>query len=230
MTIDFNYNQFMTQWLLLGPGLIDWVTGATHLGLYRNFSTIHIDDMFTPDDAWSTTTHANDYTPTDALRMPPNDVNTAATWSKANNFRLDLLFNGGNATANATPAVADPLLARVPGRTIPPQVSPIRRTSAGSTTPGTTPTSTSAVRRPNYIEAEMQQNIDLGRVGAGRRRARRSRAHLEHGSDDRPARLREPQHARTGWSLRLRQPRAGQRRRGRPAEPRRRDGRQPAEP
>ena len=69
MTIDFNYNQFMTQWLLLGPGLIDWVTGATHLGLYRNYSTIHVDDMFTPDDAWSTTTHANDYNPADALRM-----------------------------------------------------------------------------------------------------------------------------------------------------------------
>ena len=30
LTVGFNYNQYMTQWLLLGPGLIDWVTGATH--------------------------------------------------------------------------------------------------------------------------------------------------------------------------------------------------------
>ena len=112
MTIGFNYNANMTQWLLLGPGLIDWVTGGAHVGLYRNYSTIHVDDMFTPDDAWDTTTHANDYTPADALRMNPVDVDNAATWSKANNFRLDFLFNGGNSTTNdATAPAPDPLLA-----------------------------------------------------------------------------------------------------------------------
>ena len=76
MTINFNYNQYMTQWLLLGPGLIDWVTGATHLGLYRNYSTLHVDDVFTADDTWDTTTHANDYDPADALRMRPVDVDS----------------------------------------------------------------------------------------------------------------------------------------------------------
>ena len=110
MTINFNYNQFMTQWLLLGPGLINWVTGATHLGLYRNYSTLHVDDVFAPDDRWDTTTHANDYNPADALRMRDVDVTAAAAWEKANNYRLDMLFNGGSSPANATPAVADPLL------------------------------------------------------------------------------------------------------------------------
>ena len=110
MTLGFNYNQFLTQWLLLGPSLIDWVTGGTHLGLYRNYSTIHVDDMFTSDDTWSTTTHANNYDPNAALRMRPVDVDNAATWEKSNNFRLDLLFNGGNSSANATTPVADTLL------------------------------------------------------------------------------------------------------------------------
>jgi len=112
MTIGFNYNANMTQWLLLGPGLIDWVTGGAHLGLYRNYSTIHVDDMFTSDDAWDITTHANNYDPTAALRMTPVDVDAAAAWEKANNFRLDFLFNGGNATTNNVDApTADPLLA-----------------------------------------------------------------------------------------------------------------------
>ena len=112
LTVGFNYNQYMTQWLLLGPGLIDWVTGAAHVGLYRNYSTVHIDDMFTADDTWDTTTHANNYDPAAALKMRPVDVDNEATWSRTNNFRLDNLFNGGNAlTNNATTPAPDPLLA-----------------------------------------------------------------------------------------------------------------------
>ena len=113
LTVNFNYNQNMTQWLLLAPGLIDWVTTAAHLGLYRNYSTIHVDDIFTADDAWSTTTHANDYTPANAIRMRPVDVDAAAAWEKANNFRLDMLFNGGNSTTNlaTSPGAVDTLLA-----------------------------------------------------------------------------------------------------------------------
>ena len=110
LTIGVNYNLNQTQWLLLGPGLIDWVTGGTHLGLYRNYATIHIDDVFTPDDAWSTTTHANNFDPAAALRMTPTDVTTAATWSHNNNFRLDLLFNWAGTDAAQADTGPDPLL------------------------------------------------------------------------------------------------------------------------
>ena len=44
MTIGFNYNANQSQWLMLGPGLIDWVTAGAHLGLYRNYATLHVDD------------------------------------------------------------------------------------------------------------------------------------------------------------------------------------------
>ena len=44
LSFDYNANQF--QWLLLAPGLINWVTQNTHLGLYRNYFGQDIDDNF----------------------------------------------------------------------------------------------------------------------------------------------------------------------------------------
>ena len=41
------------QWLLLAPGLINWVTQDTHLGLYRNYFGQDIDDIFIADNEWS---------------------------------------------------------------------------------------------------------------------------------------------------------------------------------
>jgi len=84
-----------------------------------------IDDTFTPDNAWSTTLHDNDYSDAGSLRMGPADVVTAADWSIANNFRMDQLFNFGGSVeyqncelglpADTCPAgktsIADPLLA-----------------------------------------------------------------------------------------------------------------------
>ena len=36
LALNFDYNASQLQWLLLAPGLINWVTQDTHLGLYRN--------------------------------------------------------------------------------------------------------------------------------------------------------------------------------------------------
>ncbi|HEY3941542.1 MAG TPA: hypothetical protein VGL60_03580, partial [Acidimicrobiales bacterium] len=54
MTLDFNYNATDIQWLILGPALIDWVTGGVHLGLYRNYIGQDVDDVFISDNQWST--------------------------------------------------------------------------------------------------------------------------------------------------------------------------------
>ena len=51
--LNFNYNATQLQWLLLAPGLIDWVTQDTHLGLYRNYFGQDIDDVFIADNEWS---------------------------------------------------------------------------------------------------------------------------------------------------------------------------------
>jgi hypothetical protein len=95
LSITFDYNENFTSWLLLAPSLIDWVTDGTHLGLTRNYVETDIDDTFTPDNAWDTTTHSNDYSDADSLRMSASDVVNAAQWSEANGFRMDQLFNGG---------------------------------------------------------------------------------------------------------------------------------------
>ena len=49
----------------------------------------------------STATHSTDFDPADALREVPADVATAAAWSKANAFRIDMLFNCGGSVAVA---------------------------------------------------------------------------------------------------------------------------------
>ena len=81
LSLYFDYNAAQLQWLLLAPGLINWVTQGTHLGLDRNYVEMDIDDTFTPDNAWSTTVHDNDYSDADSQRMDPQDVITAADWS-----------------------------------------------------------------------------------------------------------------------------------------------------
>ena len=116
----FDYNAAQLQWEIMAPSLISWVTNNAHLGLDRNYISMDIDDTFTPDNAWSTTLHDNDYSDANSLRMSPADVIYAANWSKANNFRMDQLYNGGGSVEyqggllalpgdNAGP---DPLLAQ----------------------------------------------------------------------------------------------------------------------
>ena len=160
MTVNFNYNLNMTQWLLLGPGLIDWVTTGAHVGLYRNYSTIHVDDIFTPDDAWSTTTHANDYTAANALRMRPVDVDAAAAWEKANNYRLDMLFNGGSSSANSTTgATPDTLLAEFQ-KTDPATGKPYTQDFGWLNHTWDHAYLDVGCATTNYIEAETQQNTN----------------------------------------------------------------------
>ena len=110
LSLYFDYSSTQLQWLLLAPGLINWVTQGTHLGLDRNYVEMDVDDTFTPDNAWSTTVHDNDYSDADSQRMDAQDVITAADWSDptventpsarpagepTTAFRLDQLFNYG---------------------------------------------------------------------------------------------------------------------------------------
>jgi hypothetical protein len=110
MELSFDYNATQLQWLVLAPGLVNWVTQSTHLGLDRKYVEMDIDDTFTPDNGWSTAVHDNDYSDADSLRMDPTDVITAADWSNPTQentasarpagepstpFRMDQLFNYG---------------------------------------------------------------------------------------------------------------------------------------
>jgi hypothetical protein len=123
------------QWLLLAPGLINWVTQDTHLGLYRNYFGQDIDDTFLSDNQWSTqyqctpaATDPPDFTcppgvannPADTppdVQMSATDVAYVAAWEQSTGIKLNLLFNGIGActapdsteesTANCTGSVTD---------------------------------------------------------------------------------------------------------------------------
>ena len=101
MVQTFNQNQYQLQSELLRHGALNWATRGVYFGDQRNYLETHVDDNFLSDDSWNTTTHSTDYDPTTALREVPADVTTAANWSAANKFRIDMLFNGGGSVAVA---------------------------------------------------------------------------------------------------------------------------------
>jgi len=107
----FNENQYYLQSQLLRHGELDWLTRNTYFGDQRNYLEADIDDNFLSDDTWDTATHSTDFNPADALREVPQDVVTAAQWSKANSFRMDMLFNGGG-SVQAANGGTDPLLSQ----------------------------------------------------------------------------------------------------------------------
>lgn len=125
LALNFDYNAFQLQWLLLSPGLINWVTKDTHLGLYRNYFGQDIDDTFISDNEWSSTfqctpaaTDPPDYTcPAAEQGVPPGsgpgvpadqqmsaaDVAYVTSWEQQTGIKLNLAFNAiGACTAPTT--------------------------------------------------------------------------------------------------------------------------------
>ncbi|MGC1418666.1 MAG: hypothetical protein WA786_00915, partial [Acidimicrobiales bacterium] len=173
LQIDFDYNASLLQWQLLAPGLINWVTQDLHLGLNRNFVEMDIDDTFTPDNAWSTAVHDNDYSDAGSLRMQPADVMTAADWSITNSFRMDQLFNFGGSDeyqagelglpSDTLPAgkssIPDPLLAEFQA-TDPLTNKPYADDFGWLSHTYDTPYLDVGCATQDYIEAELNQNTN----------------------------------------------------------------------
>ncbi|QMU73013.1 Ig domain-containing protein [Streptacidiphilus sp. P02-A3a] len=158
LALGFDYNAAQTQWLLLAPGLIDWVTQGMHLGLYRNYVEMDIDDTFTPDDAWDTANHTIDYSDADALRMRAADVDYAATWSQANGFRMEQLFNGGGSVEyQENNSGTDPVLAEFQ-KSDPATGKPYADDFGWLSHTYDTPYLDVGCATQNYIEAELNEN------------------------------------------------------------------------
>jgi hypothetical protein len=155
LVMNFNYSPTMLHWLLLAPGLIDWVSQSTHLGLYRNYFGQDIDDVFIADNEWSSkyqctpaATEPSDFTcpvgvannpadtPADVL-MSPADVAYVAAWEQKTGITLSLAFNAvGACTAPTASAANCSGSATVGGATYidPGQVIDDTSTSAAATT------------------------------------------------------------------------------------------------
>ncbi len=110
MVESFDQNQYQLQAELLRHGALNWVTRGVYFGDQRNYYEANIDDNFLSDDSWSTTEHTSDYNPAHAVRETPTDVTYAASWSAANKFRIDMLFNGGGSAQYQEEHGSDPLL------------------------------------------------------------------------------------------------------------------------
>ncbi|HEY4020601.1 MAG TPA: putative Ig domain-containing protein [Pseudonocardiaceae bacterium] len=111
LQLNFDYNAASLQFLLLAPGLVNWVTQNTHLGLYRNYFGQDVDDLFIADNEWSSQYQctpaatqpvdvgcplAAQGNPADGppdTQMSAADVAYVANWEAQTGIKLEFAFN-----------------------------------------------------------------------------------------------------------------------------------------
>jgi hypothetical protein len=116
VTIAMNRNQ--THAMVLGHGLIQWLTKGVHIGHWRNWFSIHVDDVFLPDARWDAGENCTigdgcdpSVTGTD-IRMQPADVTKLLQWQQQSGVKVDMVFNGeGSVDAGASDPLTTSLLA-----------------------------------------------------------------------------------------------------------------------
>lgn len=124
LTITGNPHQEHAR--ILSAMVVDYITRGVHLGYSRNYFSLHIDDVFLPDDRWSiegNCTPGEDCLPgpggeppaeTSPIRMVPDDVEAAIAWQDANGIPFEMAFNAygsDQVTATGADPLTDALLA-----------------------------------------------------------------------------------------------------------------------
>lgn len=121
LVVTVDTNPWMLHARLLVPGLLRWVTRGIHLGYHRQFLSVHIDDVFLPDDRWSVDgnctpgedcprdANGNSLYATEPIRMTATDVARAVDWQRRAGIRLDLAFNGAGSDEAVAANGSDPL-------------------------------------------------------------------------------------------------------------------------
>jgi hypothetical protein len=122
LVITASSNEHQLHQRALVHGIIGWATRGVHLGAFRNYFSVHVDDVFLPDDRWSTDANctSGDDCPRGpngqelinlpTIRMTPQDVEYLRSWQATTGLKLDLAFNaGGIAEAAAASGGTDPL-------------------------------------------------------------------------------------------------------------------------
>ncbi len=104
MFLTFNANSYQSHLKLLGPGILNWLTGGIHLGLNRSYLAVHADDVLSEDSRWSVSANCTPgdstcaATTTDII-MSAADANQLRTWQTNNGLKIDLVYNAGPAVA-----------------------------------------------------------------------------------------------------------------------------------
>ena len=101
LTLSADNNPELTHTLLLGYGIVNWVTKGVFLGERKIYMTAQPDDVFIPDELWDPATNT---TPGGNLRYrnTGTDYDSLAAWQTAFHsahpnlaaFRLEMPFNG----------------------------------------------------------------------------------------------------------------------------------------
>lgn len=102
LAISADGNPELTHTLLLGYGVVNWVTRGVFLGERKIYLSAQPDDVFIPDDLWDPVTKTTPVnSPTFRHRNDATDYNSLVDWQttlRANTqtaaFRLELPFNG----------------------------------------------------------------------------------------------------------------------------------------
>ena len=109
------YNDSMQWFNTVGHGIVSWMTRGIHLGYHRSYLDVQVDDVLLPDSRWSVDgncTPGDDCVDpavtTPDIRMTAADVQRLVAWQKANDFRLDMVFNGGQGEFGVCPTEGCP--------------------------------------------------------------------------------------------------------------------------
>ena len=103
LTLTFDGNGHLRHSVVLGYGLINWVTRGLFIGERRIYMSPQVDDVFLDNDRWLPTVPCG--TPTDAtgatVRMAGDDYLLVAAWQElrrlnpaTKNIRLTMAYNG----------------------------------------------------------------------------------------------------------------------------------------
>ncbi len=118
MVITAAMNGFQSHFLALSSGVIEWATKGVHLGAKRNYLSVHADDVFVADTRWSVedncTPTAGDCTDPSlpalpVIRMTADDSQYLRQWQQANDFTIDLAFNGIGHSVEIVETGSDPM-------------------------------------------------------------------------------------------------------------------------
>lgn len=110
LALTFDSNAYLVHTLVLGPGLINWVTKGIAIGDHQTYLESQIDDFFLDDFTWQPTTPCGsnlDLTGV-SYRITGADLKAVVAWQNhlqtnpvTRNVRLDMTFNGYGATPGA---------------------------------------------------------------------------------------------------------------------------------
>ncbi|GAA2514051.1 hypothetical protein [Pilimelia columellifera] len=90
---------------VLAHGIVEWLTKGVYVGYWRNFLSVHIDDVLMPNARWQRPDSVGPAP--EQIRMVPADVEHLVRWQRDNNVSLDVAFNAKGSTDAG--GAADPL-------------------------------------------------------------------------------------------------------------------------